>query len=144
MASATRSIVIAAPAERVFDVIVDYERYPEFLTEVKSIRTSDRQGNEVNIHYEVDVMKRIHYTLHMTEDRPRGLRWSFVRGEVLKDNRGGWALEAMADGKTNAIYTVEVALGLLVPRALVTAMVESSLPKMLQAFKKRIEAGAGR
>jgi coenzyme Q-binding protein COQ10 len=144
MASATRSIVIDAPAERVFDVIVDYERYPEFLSEVKSIRTSDRQGNQVNIHYEVDVMKRIRYTLHMTEDRPRGLQWTFVEGEVLKDNRGGWVLEAMGEAKTNAIYTVEVALGLLVPRTLVTAMVESSLPKMLQAFKKRIEAGVGR
>jgi len=144
MASATRNIVIDAPVERVFDVIVDYEKYPEFLSEVKSIRTSDRRGNQVNIHYEVDVMKRIHYTLHMTEDRPRGLQWTFVKGEVLKDNRGGWVLEATADGKTNAIYTVEVALGLLVPRTIVTAMVESSLPKMLHAFKQRIEANARR
>jgi coenzyme Q-binding protein COQ10 len=144
MASATRSIVINAPVERVFDVIVDYERYPEFLTEVKSIRTSAREGNQVNIHYEVDVMKRIHYTLHMTEDRPRGLQWTFVEGEVMKDNRGGWVLEATPEGKTNAIYTVEVTLGLLVPKPLVHAMVESSLPKMLESFKKRIEGGAGR
>jgi len=140
MASATRSILINAPPERVFDVISDYERYPEFLSEVKSIRTSGRQGNQVNIHYEVDVMKRIRYTLRMTEDRPRGLQWTFVEGDVMKDNKGGWVLEAKPDGKTNAIYTVDVALGLLVPRPLVTAMVESSLPKMLESFKKRIES----
>ncbi|MGO8967995.1 MAG: type II toxin-antitoxin system RatA family toxin [Myxococcaceae bacterium] len=140
MASATRSILINAPPERVFDVISDYERYPEFLSEVKSIRTSGRQGNQVNIHYEVDVMKRIRYTLRMTEDRPRGLQWTFVEGDVMKDNKGGWVLEPKPDGKTNAIYTVDVALGLLVPRPLVTAMVESSLPKMLESFKKRIES----
>ncbi|MGO9829674.1 MAG: type II toxin-antitoxin system RatA family toxin [Myxococcaceae bacterium] len=140
MANATRSILINAPPERVFDVISDYERYPEFLSEVKSIRTSGRQGNQVDIHYEVDVMKRIHYTLRMTEDRPRGLQWTFVAGDIMKDNKGGWVLEAKPDGKTNAIYTVEVTLGLLVPRPLVTAMVESSLPKMLEAFKKRIES----
>jgi coenzyme Q-binding protein COQ10 len=93
----------------------------------------------VDIHYEVDVMKRIRYTLRMTEDRPRGLKWTFVEGEVMKDNTGGWVLEAQPDGKTKATYTVDVALGLLVPRPLVTAMVESSLPKMLEAFKKRIE-----
>ncbi len=133
MANATRSILINAPPERVFDVISDYERYPEFLSEVKSIRTSGRQGNQVDIHYEVDVMKRIHYTLRMTEDRPRGLQWTFVAGDIMKDNKGGWVLEAKPDGKTNAIYTVEVTLGLLVPRPLVTAMVESSLPKMLEA-----------
>ncbi len=141
MASATRSIVIDAPPERVFDVISDYESYPEFLSEVKSIRTSERKGNQVLIHYEVDVIKRIHYTLRMTEDRPRGLQWTFVEGDLMKDNRGGWVLESLADGKkTNAIYSVEVALGLLVPRPLVTAMVESSLPKMLESFKKRVES----
>lgn len=140
MASATRSIVINAPPERVFDVISDYERYPEFLSEVKSIRTSGRQGNQVDIHYEVDVMKHIRYTLRMTEDRPRGLVWTFVEGEVMKDNTGGWVLEAQPDGTTKATYTVDVALGLLVPRPLVTAMVQSSLPKMLESFKKRVES----
>jgi coenzyme Q-binding protein COQ10 len=140
MASATRSIVINSPPERVFDVISDYERYPEFLSEVKSIRTSGRQGNQVSIHYEVHVMKHIRYTLRMTEDRPRGLKWTFVEGEVMKDNTGGWVLEPLPDGKTKATYSVDVALGLLVPRPLVTAMVESSLPKMLESFKKRIES----
>jgi coenzyme Q-binding protein COQ10 len=140
MASATRSVIINAPPERVFDVIADYEKYPEFLSEVKSIRTSNRKGNQVDIHYEVDVMKRIRYTLRMTEDRPRGLTWTFVEGEVMKDNKGGWVLEPTAEGKTKATYSVEVALGLLVPRPLVTAMVESSLPKMLESFRKRVES----
>jgi hypothetical protein len=58
----------------------------------------------------------------------------------MKDNKGGWVLEATPDGKTKATYTVEVALGLLVPKALVTAMVESSLPKMLESFRKRVES----
>jgi coenzyme Q-binding protein COQ10 len=140
MASATRSIVIDVPPERVFDVIVDYDRYPEFLPEVKSIRTSGRQGNQVDIHYEVDVMKRIRYTLRMVEDRPKGLRWTFVEGEVMKDNQGGWVLEPTPDGKTKATYSVDIALGALVPRPLVTALVESSLPKMLESFKKRAES----
>jgi coenzyme Q-binding protein COQ10 len=85
-------------------------------------------------------MKRIRYTLRMTEDRPRGLSWTFVEGEVMKDNKGGWVLEPTEDGKTKATYSVEVALGLLVPRPLVTAMVESSLPKMLESFRKRVES----
>jgi coenzyme Q-binding protein COQ10 len=31
MPGATRSIVIAAPPEKAFDVITDYDRYAEFL-----------------------------------------------------------------------------------------------------------------
>jgi ribosome-associated toxin RatA of RatAB toxin-antitoxin module len=140
MAGATRSVVIDVPPDRVFDVIVDYDRYAEFLPEVKEARSGDRRGNEVDVHYGIDLLKRIHYTLHMVEDRPRSVRWSFVRGEVMRDNRGSWTLEPTPDGKTRATYTIEVGVGPLVPRSIVNALVDQSLPKMLEAFKKRAEA----
>jgi len=139
MAGATRSVVIDAPAERVFDVIVDYDRYAEFLPEVKEARSAGRKGNEVDVHYGIDLLKRIHYTLHMIEDRPRSVRWSFVRGELMRDNKGSWTLEPTPDGKTHATYSIEVGVGPLVPRSIVNALVDQSLPKMLEAFKKRAE-----
>ncbi len=140
MAGATRSVVIAAPPERVFEIIVDYDRYAEFLSEVKEARSSDRRGNEVDVHYGIDLVKRIHYTLHMVEERPRSVRWTFVRGEVMRDNRGSWTLEPTPEGMTRATYTIEVGVGPLVPRSIVNALVDQSLPKMLEAFKKRAEA----
>ena len=139
MAGATRSVVIDAPAERVFDVIVDYDRYAEFLPEVKEARSAGRKGNEVDVHYGIDLLKRIHYTLHMIEDRPRSVRWSFVRGELMRDNKGSWTLEPTPDGKTHATYSIEVGVGPQVPRSIVNALVDQSLPKMLEAFKKRAE-----
>jgi len=140
MAGATRSVVIAAPPERVFEIIVDYDRYAEFLSEVKEARSSDRRGNEVDVHYGIDLVKRIHYTLHMVEEPPRSVRWTFVKGEVMRDNRGSWTLEPTPEGMTRATYTIEVGVGPLVPRAIVNALVDQSLPKMLEAFKKRAEA----
>jgi len=140
MAGATRSIVIDAPAEKVFDVVTDYDRYAEFLPEVKQAQSSGRKGNEVDVAYGIDLVKRIHYTLHMVEDRPRTVRWTFVKGEVMKDNRGSWTLESLPDGKTRATYTIEVGVGPLVPRSIVNALVDQSLPKMLEAFKKRVES----
>jgi ribosome-associated toxin RatA of RatAB toxin-antitoxin module len=140
MAGATRSIVINAPVEKVFDVIVQYEKYGEFLSEVKEVRTSNRQGNEVNVHYKVDVVKTIKYTIRVKEERPTRMSWSFVEGEFMKDNKGHWLLEPAGEGKTKATYTVEMALGALVPKSVVNALVETSLPKMLEAFKRRAEA----
>jgi coenzyme Q-binding protein COQ10 len=139
MPGATRSIVIDAPAEKVFDVITDYDRYGEFLPEVKEVRASGRSGNQVDVHYGIDLVKRIHYTLHMVESRPASIHWTFVKGELMKDNRGSWVLEPTADGKTRATYTIEVGVGPLVPRSIVNALVEQTLPKMLEAFKKRSE-----
>jgi len=140
MPAASRSIVIDTPPERVFDIIVDYDRYAEFLPEVKEARSRNRKGNEVDVDYGIDLVKRIHYTLHHVEDRPRSVRWTFVKGELMKDNHGHWTLEPTTDGKTRATYTIEVGVGPLVPRSIVNVLVDQSLPKLLEAFKKRAEA----
>ncbi|MBM7115761.1 type II toxin-antitoxin system RatA family toxin [Archangium primigenium] len=140
MAGATRSIVINAPPEKLFDVITNYDKYGEFLSEVKKVWTSDRKGNEVKVHYEVDVIKTIRYTILVKEERPRRMSWTFVEGEVMKDNQGSWVLEPEGEGRTKATYTVDMALGALVPKAIVNKLTETSLPKMLEAFKRRAES----
>lgn len=142
MAGAQRSIVINAPRETVFDVIADFDRYAEFLPEVKRISTSNRQGNQVDVAYEVDVIKTIKYVLRVTLERPGRLSWAFVKGEMMKDNKGSWVLEEVSPSQTRATYTLEMALGPLVPKAIVNTLAESQLPKMLDAFKARAEAAA--
>ena len=139
MAGASKSIVIDAPLDKVFATISDYEHYPEFLSECKEVKTSGRKGNQVDVHYKVDVMKTIRYTLRMNEAPPNKVAWTFVEGEFMKDNQGSWLLEDAGGGKTKATYTVEMKLGALVPSSIVKALVETSLPKMLESFKKRAE-----
>ena len=141
MPGASRSIVVNAPQEKVFDIIINYDRYPEWLTEVKKIHTSDRKGNEVKVHYEVDFkIKTIRYTILAREERPQRMSWSFVEGEVMKDNKGSWVLEPEGEGRTKITYSVEVAVGPLVPKSILSALVDQSLPKMLEAVKRRAES----
>jgi coenzyme Q-binding protein COQ10 len=140
MAEAQRSIVINAPLEKVFSVITDYDRYGEFLQEVKRVTSKNRQGNEVEVHYEVDVIKTIKYAVKMKETKPSRVEWSFINGEMMKDNRGSWVLEDAGNGTTKATYNIEMKLGALVPGSVVKALVETQLPKMLESFKKRAEA----
>jgi len=140
MAGASRSIVFNAPVDRCFAVISDYERYPEFLPEVKKITTSNRRGAEVDVKYHAEVVKLIKYTVHMKEEAPTKVSWTYIDGEFMKDNKGGWVLEDQGNGTTRATYTIEVALGALVPKTIVTALVDTQLPKLLENFKKRIES----
>ncbi|HYV43952.1 MAG TPA: SRPBCC family protein [Myxococcaceae bacterium] len=140
MPGASRSIVINAPPDKVFDVITAYEKYPEFMKEVKEIKTSNRKGNQVDVQYKVDLMKSIKYSLRMTEDRPSKVSWSFIEGEFMKDNKGSWVLEPSGEGQTKATYTIEMALGPLIPKTIVNAMVENQLPKMLEDMKRRVES----
>ncbi|MBL8915179.1 MAG: SRPBCC family protein [Archangium sp.] len=140
MPGAQRTITINAPVEKCWAVISDYERYPEFLPEVKKIRTMNRRGNEVDVQYEAEVVKVIKYTVHMKEEGPKKVSWSFIDGEFMKDNKGGWVLEDGGNGTTKATYSIEVEVGMLVPKAIVNGLVDSQLPKLLENFKKRIES----
>jgi len=140
MPGASRSIVINAPPEKVFDVVVAYEKYPEFMKEVKEVKTSNRKGNQVDVQYKVDLMKSIKYSLRMTEERPSKVSWTFIEGEFMKDNKGSWLLEPAGAGQTKATYSIEMALGPLIPKSIVNAMVDNQLPKMLEDMKRRVES----
>ena len=79
-------------------------------------------------------------TVHMKEAGPKKVSWSFIDGEFMKDNKGGWVLEDAGEGKTKATYSIAVEVGMLVPKTIVNALVDTQLPKLLENFKKRIEA----
>jgi ribosome-associated toxin RatA of RatAB toxin-antitoxin module len=139
MPGATRSIVINAPMEKVFAAITDYERYKDFLPEVRAVRVLERQGNDVTVQYDAEVVKRIKYTLRHTAHPPSKVTWTFVEGEVMRDNKGSWVLEDAGGGKTKATYNLEIGLGPLIPKAIINTLTETSLPKLLENFKAEAE-----
>ncbi|HEY8207957.1 MAG TPA: SRPBCC family protein [Myxococcaceae bacterium] len=140
MPGASKSIVINAAPDKVFDVVSGYEKYPEFMGEVKEARTSNRKGNQVDVQFKVDLMKTIKYSLRMVEERPSKVTWTFIEGEFMKDNKGSWLLEPAGANQTKATYQIEMALGPLVPKTIVNALVDTQLPKMLESVKKRAES----
>lgn len=143
----SREIVIAVPRDELFDLIVDYERYPSFVPSVKGCRVTGRQGNAVDAEYDVDLgVKRIRYTLRHVEERPERVSWSLLGGEWMKISSGSWDL-ADEQGRTRALYTVEVQINRppLVPQAVVDRITDEltriQLPRTLDAFKARAENG---
>jgi coenzyme Q-binding protein COQ10 len=140
MAKAERSIVIHAPPEKVFAVITDYEKYPEFLPEVKKVKVEFGAGNVKEVSYTVDIKaKVITYTLKHTARPPDELAWTMVRGEMMKGNDGAWILKPVPEG-TEATYKIDLKLGALVPSMVERMLAEQSLPGLLANFKKRIES----
>ncbi|HKC58539.1 MAG TPA: SRPBCC family protein [Myxococcales bacterium] len=140
MAKAERSIVINATPEKVFAVITDYEKYPEFLPEVKKVKVEFGAGNVKEVTYTVDIKaKVITYTLKHTARPPDQLAWTMVRGEMMKGNDGAWELRQVPEG-TEATYRIDLRLGALVPSMVERLLAEQSLPGLLANFKKRIES----
>ena len=141
MAQATRSVTVNVPPEKLFDVIADYEKYPEFLPEVKKVKVDAGQGAIKEVTYTVDIKaKVITYTLKHTADRPNKLAWTMVKGEMMKGNDGTWMLKPGAQpGTTDATYTIDLKLSSLVPGFIEKALAEQSLPSLLTNFKNRAE-----
>lgn len=138
MAQAQRSIVIDVPADKLYDVIADFAKYPEFLPEVKKAEVKT-EGHAVLCAYTVDIKAtKISYTLRHTGSKPHKLEWSFIKGDVIKDNHGHWTLKEVG-GKTEATYTIDLKLGAFVPGFVEKALAEQSLPALLDNFKKRAE-----
>jgi ribosome-associated toxin RatA of RatAB toxin-antitoxin module len=144
MAVVTKKVLIDAPLERFYDIVVDYERYPEFVPGIRRCRVRDGQGEKL-VEYELDLgIRRIKYVLRHEEQRPRRVAWSLVSGDMMKVSNGSWELSAV-DDQTQAIYSVEIQVSRppLVPQALVDRVSDEltriQLPKTLEAFKARAE-----
>ena len=141
MAQASKSVTINVPPDKLFDIIADYEKYPEFLPEVKKVKVEAGQGAIKEVTYTVDIKaKVINYTLKHTAERPNKLAWTMIKGEMMKGNDGTWVLKAGAQpGTTDATYTIDLRLSALVPGFIEKALAEQSLPSLLANFKARAE-----
>jgi len=144
MAQVTKEVLIDVPVEVFYDLVVDYERYPEFVPGIRACRIRDGKGDK-HVEYELDLgVKRIRYVLRMVERRPTHVAWSLVSGEMMKVSNGSWDLSP-ADGRTRALYTVDIQISRppLVPQVIVDRVSDEltrvQLPRTLQAFKTRAE-----
>ena len=141
MAQASKTVTVNVPPEKLFDVIADYERYPEFLPEVKKVKVEGGQGSVKEVTYTVDIKaKVINYTLKHIAERPAKVSWTMVKGEMMKGNDGAWTLKPGAQpGTTEATYTIDLKLSSLVPGFIEKALAEQQLPGLLSNFKARAE-----
>ena len=141
MPQATRSVVVQVPVAQFRKVIDDFESYPSFLPEVKSISVANRTDAGADVTYEIDVIKRIQYTLRIVST-PDGARWSLLKGDFFKKNEGSWTLRPEGDGATHATYSLEVGIGgfIPIPKAITDKLTEQQLPSLLENFKRRAES----
>ncbi|MDF1563528.1 MAG: SRPBCC family protein [Deltaproteobacteria bacterium] len=143
MAWAERSIEIDAGLERVWQVITDFEAYPEFLADMQEARIDSREGETgVRASFELQILKRIRYTLDFSLAPPERMDWTLVKGDFMKRNEGGWRLQALGEGRTRATYRIALALGAIVPESITNRLAAEQLPSTLEAFKRRIERAA--
>jgi len=149
MPQAQRSIEIEVSPEKIFAVVQDFPRYPEFIPELKRVQVLRKSGNTQDVEFEVElalplgIKKSIRYSLAFIADPPKTVRWHLISGEVIKGNTGSWTFRPLGENRTEAIYNIELSLGPLVPKAISSFLAEQSLPRLLSQYKARAESLGG-
>ena len=115
---ATQSMDIAASADRIHDVLLDFDAYPTWARDLKgvtveSVDSADR-GSEVT--FRAAAMGRsTSYTLrYKYDDDPSRISWELVRGDIMRRLDGSYLLEPLVDGERTRV-TYHLAVDLVVP-----------------------------
>tara|TARA_A100001015_G_scaffold312969_1_gene419167 strand:+ start:362 stop:793 length:432 start_codon:yes stop_codon:yes gene_type:complete len=123
--------------DQFFDLLIDYEKYPEFLSEVKQCKVVGEEAGKKMVKYQISIIKSIEYILELSESRPGEVSWSFVEGDLFKKMSGHWKLSE-DNGKTKAEYYVDAAFGMFVPKPMIKTVLSANLPAMMKAYHKRV------
>jgi len=109
----TRSIEIAAPRQRCFDISADLDHVPEWhgaMTEIEVLER-DGDGRATLVESEIDAsVTRVHMRLRFSYDEPLGVHWTRESGD-LRSLAGSWRFQEHGDGLTLATYSLEIGVG---------------------------------
>jgi uncharacterized membrane protein len=143
--TSTQSIVIAAPRDRVVEVIRDFARYPEWVSAAKRVEVVEEyeDGYASQVRFVLDAgVVHDEYTLvyEYAEDLSR-IGWHLAApSRIQKAQDGSYDIEEQPDGTSTVTYTlaVELSIGML-------GMFKRKAEKMimdtaLKELKRRVEA----
>ena len=138
MASAQTTETFNCSAENFFNIVSDFEKYPEFLPEVKSVKIYKNTAEYKEMEYHVSLIKTFKYKLKVIEKKPYSVQFEFIGGDVFKTMKGSWNIEPKGD-QCQVKYHVEATFGLLVPGPMANTLVSVNLPLMINNFKTRVK-----
>lgn len=138
MAGAQTTELFNCTPEEFYKIISDYEKYSDFLSEVKNVRVVESQEKRKLVEFHISLIKSFSYRLWINENPGKGIHWSLESGDLFKVSNGAWDLSDEG-GKTRAKYSVEAAFKVFVPGPVAKALVNVNLPNMMAAYHKRIK-----
>jgi ribosome-associated toxin RatA of RatAB toxin-antitoxin module len=104
---------IHAPLDRVWALVEDVERAPDWQGGLKGMHSLERDGDGRPILCEAETdakVRTIKSTVRFAYGGPTTLSWTQEKGE-LKSVEGRWELEDLGGDRTRATYQLEVELG---------------------------------
>ncbi|MFQ5970681.1 MAG: type II toxin-antitoxin system RatA family toxin [Alphaproteobacteria bacterium] len=137
MPSHAEKRVLPYSAEQLFDLVVDIERYPDFLPWCIAARNRRREGNVVWSDLVIGFkFIRERFTSRVTMTRPERIDVEYVDGP-LKYLKNHWVFVPLPDGRCEIDFYVDFEFRSLVLQKLIGVLFHEAVTRMVRAFEHR-------
>lgn len=140
MASVSRTETFDVEIEKLYNVIINYDSYPDFVDGVSSIKVLEQTDAGARVEYGLNLIKKFKYILNLTHQSPTSVSWEFESGDLFKKNNGSWELVDLGNGQTEVTYSLDVDVKGFVPKSIISKLTDSSLPAMMKSYRERAAA----
>lgn len=138
MAAVSVTETFNVPIEKVYEVLTDYEKYPDYVAGTDGVEVIESDESGALVKFSINVIKEFTYTLKMSHVRPNKISWEFYEGDLFKKNNGYWELVDNGDGTTEATYELDLDFKLMVPKMILKKLVNNNLPAMMESYRERM------
>lgn len=144
MSGVSDRIVVNADAQAVWDVIADFEAYPEWQPDMKEVEIletfEDGWGKKVRFVVDAKVIQATLVLEYAYTDT--SMSWWLVDGVNVRKNDGTYTVEPQDDGTTLVTYELEVVPSIPVPGMLRRKVAQRLVQAALRDMKRCAEARA--
>jgi uncharacterized membrane protein len=139
---ASERIRIDAPREQCLEVVLDFEKYPDWARDVKQVtileRDADGRGSKVEFRA-AGLGKSFRYTLlYDYSELPTAFSWELVEGEGLRRLDGSYRFEP-EDDSTRVHYELVVDIAIPLPGLIKRRAAGMIMGTALKELKKAVE-----
>lgn len=83
MASASRTEVVDVDINKLYDVLADYSKYPEFVDGVSEIKVMSQNETSAKVEYGINMIKSFKYIINIKQERPTRISWTLDSGDLF-------------------------------------------------------------
>ncbi len=136
------SVVVRADPAAIWDVIADFDAYPEWNDEIEEAETlevgDDGWGTRARFRINAGVVQAEVVLAYAYTDE--SMRWWLEEGDKVRRNDGVYTLEPREDGTTEVRYELEIEPSVRVPGMLRRQAARRIVARALAGMKQRAEA----
>jgi len=138
-------MLIRSSPQHCFEVLTDFERYPEWAADIKAVTVDERDdaGQATLVTFRAAAFGRsTSYTLRYDYGgAPSRLSWVQIGGDITRRLDGRYVIEASGDGDTEVAYDLVVELKVPLPGFVKRRAEGRIMGTALRELKARVEDG---